>query len=137
MTLALMSCLLLAIGCSAPATSPGSPPLAAETPPTTRDPGTTKDVPPTPSSQPPPETGAGSTGGGGKAAGATCLAGTDCESGICEGLGCGEDTPGTCMAKARACTRDLRPYCGCDGKTFRTSGSCPGRRFSARAECPK
>ena len=39
-------------------------------------------------------------------------------------------------ARQRKCTLDLRPYCGCDGVTFRTSGSCPGQRFSARAECP-
>lgn len=68
--------------------------------------------------------------------GASCLTAADCQSGICEGEGCGADQPGTCKPKARACTRDLRAYCGCDGVTFRTSGSCAGRRYASRGECP-
>ncbi len=68
-------------------------------------------------------------------AGASCDTADDCESGICEGMGCGPGE-GVCAAKRRACTRDLRPYCGCDGKTFRASGTCPNRRFSKRGECP-
>ena len=68
--------------------------------------------------------------------GAPCLRADECTSGVCEGEGCGDDQPGTCAPASRACTKDLRPYCGCDGVTFRTSGSCPGQRFSARAECP-
>ena len=72
---------------------------------------------------------------GGVADGGACLAATDCQSGVCEGEGCGDDTPGVCVASNRACTRDLRPYCGCDGQTFRTSGSCPGRRYSSRTMC--
>ena len=67
--------------------------------------------------------------------GAACLAATDCASGVCEGQGCGVSSPGTCAPARRACTKDLRPYCGCDGKTFRTSGSCPGRRYQAKGEC--
>ena len=67
--------------------------------------------------------------------GAPCLAASECDSGVCEGQGCGSDQPGTCAARARGCTRDLRSYCGCDGQTFRASGSCPGQRFSARAAC--
>lgn len=69
-----------------------------------------------------------------KPAGAQCQASAECESGVCEGEGCG-DTPGTCAPAQRACTRDLRQYCGCDGKTFQASGSCPGQRFSAKAAC--
>lgn len=68
--------------------------------------------------------------------GASCFSATDCQSGVCEGEGCNADRPGTCVARARACTRDLRPFCGCDGVTFRTSGSCPGRRYASRGECP-
>lgn len=70
--------------------------------------------------------------------GASCLADTDCdEGGICEGEGCGDETPGTCVyPAARSCTRDSRVYCGCDGETFRSSGSCPGRRYASKGECP-
>jgi len=68
-------------------------------------------------------------------AGASCDVADDCESGICEGQGCGPGQ-GVCASKRRACTRDLRPYCGCDGKTFRASGTCPNRRFEQRGACP-
>jgi hypothetical protein len=71
-----------------------------------------------------------------QADGGSCLSGEDCVSGICEGLGCGEDAPGVCQPRQRPCTRDLRPYCGCDGQTFRTSGSCPGKRYASRDVCP-
>ncbi len=61
----------------------------------------------------------------------SCISATDCEpSQQCEGP-CGQ---AVCM-RPRRCTRDLRPYCGCDGKTFRSSGSCPGRPFSKRGPC--
>lgn len=66
--------------------------------------------------------------------GASCNVGGDCESGICEGQGCGPGQ-GVCAPKRRACTRDLRAYCGCDGTTFRASGSCPNRRFRSRGPC--
>ena len=72
----------------------------------------------------------------GRPEGSACLTGTDCQSGVCEGQGCGDDTPGTCAPARRGCTKDLRSYCGCDGKTFRSSGSCPGRRYSTKGECP-
>ena len=71
----------------------------------------------------------------GLADGAACLLPTDCASGLCEGEGCGADTPGVCVGSIRACTRDLRPYCDCEGETFRTSGSCPNRRFEHRGAC--
>jgi hypothetical protein len=64
-----------------------------------------------------------------------CLSGAECPSGVCEGVGCGEDTPGTCAPELRACTFDLRPYCGCDGKTFQSSGSCPGARYLHTGPC--
>jgi hypothetical protein len=102
---------LALIACSPPATS--SPPVQP-TPPVTE--------------QPPP--------GDLKPDGSACLLATECSSGVCEGEGCTDDKPGTCAPASRGCTRDLRPYCGCDGQTFRTSGSCPGKRFSARLECP-
>ena len=69
--------------------------------------------------------------------GGACLSSTDCTSGICEGEGCDTDSPGVCAPQQRGCTRDLRPYCGCDGQTFRTSGSCPGRRYAHKGACPE
>jgi hypothetical protein len=74
-------------------------------------------------------------GDGKKADGSSCLAASECASGVCEGEGCGEDKPGTCAPTSRMCTRDLREYCGCDGVTFRASGSCAGARFSKREAC--
>jgi hypothetical protein len=67
--------------------------------------------------------------------GDTCLSAADCASGVCEGQGCGDDTPGTCVEASRACTRDYREYCGCDGQTFHASGSCPGQRYAASGAC--
>jgi hypothetical protein len=71
-------------------------------------------------------------------AGSPCTTGGQCESGSCvgDGLeGCGADDHGTCADKPPMCTRDLRAYCGCDGHTFRSSGSCPGRSFRHRGAC--
>ncbi len=69
--------------------------------------------------------------------GAACLRTEDCGEGlVCEGEGCGDDTPGTCQPAQRICTRDLRPYCSCDGTTFQASGSCPGTRYAAKGPCP-
>lgn len=71
----------------------------------------------------------------GKADGASCSKPDDCKSGICEGEGCGADTKAVCVTDARPCTRDLRTYCGCDGKTFGGSGSCPGRMYQKAEAC--
>ena len=68
--------------------------------------------------------------------GAACWEGSQCESGVCEGPGCLEDSPGVCALAQRPCTRDLRPYCGCDGVTFFTSSTCPRQRFEAKGACP-
>ncbi|MCB9684586.1 MAG: hypothetical protein H6738_04690 [Alphaproteobacteria bacterium] len=66
-----------------------------------------------------------------------CLTGADCPSGVCEGVGCDEDHPGVCAEDMRACTRDLRPYCGCDGETFLAGGNCPMRRYRNKGPCPE
>lgn len=63
-----------------------------------------------------------------------CNTDADCGEGVCEGLGCGEGE-GVCAPKQRMCTRDLRTYCGCDGAEFRSSGSCPGKRFANEGPC--
>lgn len=64
-----------------------------------------------------------------------CLSDADCDGGVCEGEGCGDDQPGVCASPDRMCTRDARPYCGCDGQTFSSSGSCPGRRYASKGKC--
>jgi hypothetical protein len=72
----------------------------------------------------------------GAAPGASCLRPSECASGVCEGQGCGDDTPGTCVdPAARICTMDLVSYCDCDGVTFQASGTCPGRRVASRGAC--
>jgi hypothetical protein len=66
--------------------------------------------------------------------GSACSNGGECASGTCEGMGCGPGQ-GRCMPAQRACTRDLRVYCGCDGKEFRASGGCPGQVFLHPGAC--
>lgn len=72
---------------------------------------------------------------GKKPAGDSCLTADECASGICEGEGCDDSSPGTCVNAKRPCTRDLVAYCSCDGETFQGSGSCPGRRYAGRGPC--
>jgi hypothetical protein len=67
---------------------------------------------------------------------APCTFAIQCASGVCEGLGCTAEAPGHCAPDRRACTRDRRAYCGCDGKTFFSSSSCPGDRYASTGECP-
>ncbi|HTM19359.1 MAG TPA: hypothetical protein VL172_02590, partial [Kofleriaceae bacterium] len=57
-----------------------------------------------------------------------------CQSGLCQGPGCNDDK-GVCVAKGRPCTLDYQAYCGCDGRTFHGSGSCPNQRYASRGEC--
>lgn len=140
MSLAAVAAVALLAACSsATRSNPPPPAVAAETPPATKDPGTPLDEKPLQESIPPPGGGAagGASGEQGRARpdGAACLAADECASGICEGQGCTETRPGTCAPKQRACTRDLRQYCGCDGTTFGASGNCPGRRFASRTPC--
>jgi hypothetical protein len=86
-----------------------------------------------PGPAPAPAPALGSDGAHGGGAGA-CTDSNDCASGICEGQGCG--TPdGRCAAKERPCTADIVPHCGCDGVTFTSSSTCPGRRFAHRGRC--
>ncbi len=65
---------------------------------------------------------------------ATCETSSDCpDSTVCLGAeGC--EAVWTCEDATR-CTRDLVPYCGCDGKTFHASSTCPARKFSRRGPC--
>ncbi|MGN6110494.1 MAG: hypothetical protein ACTHU0_35650 [Kofleriaceae bacterium] len=115
------------------------PPDPDETPPLTKDPDAVWDRPELQRSIPPPP---GMPEGTGinlprdrRPDGGSCLQGDDCKSGVCEGFGCGEETPGKCVPQARACTKDLREYCGCDGKLFLAPGNCPGVRYAPQRAC--
>lgn len=130
-----LSELLVAVvlcGCSAPGTPqqqrpPSNDPVGPIGEPSLQtgyEPPANREPPPTPHTSSPPYDD-----------GEKCLQSSDCKSGICEGEGCSADRPGVCASAQRGCTRDLRPYCGCDGATFRTSGSCPGIRFAHKGEC--
>lgn len=63
-----------------------------------------------------------------------CASSADCARGLeCVGPeGCG--TPWTCQP-VDGCTPDLTSYCGCDGTTFQSSSSCPGRPYLQRGAC--
>jgi hypothetical protein len=66
--------------------------------------------------------------------GASCTSSVDCAKGeMCAGeAGC--DKTWTCQP-SRPCTKDLQPYCGCDGKTFESSGSCPAKKYWKKGGC--
>ena len=63
-----------------------------------------------------------------------CKSSADCAQGErCNFVpGCG--TPSQCVPDT-GCTKDLVPYCGCDGKVFEASGTCPGLAFSKKGGC--
>ncbi len=65
----------------------------------------------------------------------SCTSTSDCPpSMMCEGPeGCG--TIWTC-APAHPCTADIALFCGCDGRTFESSSSCPGQKYQRRGACP-
>ncbi len=67
--------------------------------------------------------------------GEICLSHDDCGSGICEGEGCDDENPGTCVSKLRACTRDMRGFCDCEGVSFTASSSCPAQRYAHKGPC--
>ncbi len=67
--------------------------------------------------------------------GSACESSAACESNICEGGNCDGTRLGVCASAERLCTEDLVAYCGCDGRSFYASSTCPGIAFSSRGEC--
>lgn len=64
----------------------------------------------------------------------SCVSNNDCRGGeLCDGPpGCG--VRWTCVS-GRACTADSAPFCGCDGRVFYGSSSCPGQPYQNRGLC--
>ena len=63
-----------------------------------------------------------------------CKTDAECATGQSCGFTQGCDTPGVC-GPPKMCTKDLVPYCGCDGTEFRGSSTCPARAFRHRGKC--
>lgn len=54
-----------------------------------------------------------------------------------EAASCGEtDAPGTCQQRTEICTRDYRPVCGCDGRTFGNACTAGAEGVSVRHAGP-
>ena len=66
----------------------------------------------------------------------TCITTADCRPGEECGAREGCDIPSYCgPGLGRPCTDDLAPFCGCDGRTFTGSSTCPVRSYRSRGPC--
>jgi hypothetical protein len=131
---ALVAVILLSVGCR-------KGPPDSHQPPGDADAGGPEQPEPSPEAPEPDDDGEAEDGDDGELPGPTlpdgprCDSDADCSEGLlCEGVGCGPNE-GRCVGKDRMCTRDLAQYCGCDGQTFQSSGSCPGARYAYLGPC--
>lgn len=65
-----------------------------------------------------------------------CYSAIDCPEGERCVVEAGCAMPSTCLpASSRFCADDAVAWCGCDGRTFYGSSTCPPQRYAARGAC--
>lgn len=62
-----------------------------------------------------------------------CAGTTGCEG--CAGACVGASCDGPWMCEMRPCTRDIAAWCGCDGRTFFSSSTCPSAPWQYMGKC--
>ncbi len=124
-------------GPASPAPAGTTPAPLGAAPPTTSEP---KAPAPSPSTLPAAGAAATATdasatsGAHGSAPTKACTTSKDCAANeMCVGpMGC--EASWTCQP-ATPCTRDRATFCGCDGRDFQSSSTCPLQRYRAKGSC--